>query len=83
MGVDLEGRKISAVIWRWRRRGAAVGGDGGAVAYRWMPVRRRVRNILHDQPGVDAVMGFAHTERLRVGGGRERGESTDSLITMP
>lgn len=55
MCVDFEGRKISGVVWRWMRKGAAVvvveggGGDGGAVAYRWMPVRRRVCNILHDQ----------------------------------
>lgn len=83
MCVDLEGRKISAVVWRWRRRGAAVvsgwwgEGDGGAVAYRWMPVRRRVCNILHDQQRGCSNEVRTHTESER---GRE---STDSLITMP
>lgn len=81
MSVDLEGRKISAVIWRWRRRGAAVvvggEGNGGAVAYRWMPARRRVCNILHDQQ-----RGCSNGVRTHTESERER-ESTDSLITMP
>lgn len=66
MCVDLEGRKISGVVWRWRRRGAAViGGDGGAVAYRWMLVRRRVCNILHDQQRGCSNGVRTHTESER------------------
>lgn len=76
MCAHLEGRKISGVVWR--RRGAAVGvgrwaaaggwGRGGVVvAYRWMPVRRRVCNILHDQQ-----RGCSNGVRTPTVGERER-----------